>query len=110
MAASSLANLRALVTPSSVKVAHMSGPVGIMNVYYNILQDDYAFHMILFFSVMLNMGLAIFNLMPLPVLDGGHITMALLEIIRGKAANLRVLEFLQLGCVILLLSLSALSH
>lgn len=104
MAASSLANLRALVTPSSVQVSHMSGPVGIMNVYYNILQNDYALHIILFFSVMLNMGLAIFNLMPLPVLDGGHITMAIVEMIRGKAANLRVLEFLQLGCVMVLLS------
>ena len=104
MAASSISNLRALVTPSSVSVAHMSGPVGIMNVYYTILQNEYAFHMILFFSVMLNMGLAIFNLLPLPVLDGGHITLAVLEMIRGKAANLRILEYLQLGCVLVLLS------
>jgi regulator of sigma E protease len=104
MAATSLANLRALVSPSSVSVAHMSGPVGIMNVYYNILQDKYAWNMVLYFSVMLNIGLAIFNLLPLPVLDGGHITMAILEQIRGKAANLKIMEYIQLGCVLVLLS------
>lgn len=104
MAATSLSNLRALISPSSVSVAHMSGPVGIMNVYYKILREKYAWNMVLYFSVLLNIGLAIFNLLPLPVLDGGHITMALLEMIRGKAANLKVLEFIQLGCVLMLLS------
>jgi regulator of sigma E protease len=104
MAATSLSNLRALVTPSSISVSHMSGPVGIMNVYYNILQDKYAWNMVLYFSVMLNIGLAIFNLLPLPVLDGGHITMALLEMIRGKTANLKIMEYIQTACVLMLLS------
>jgi regulator of sigma E protease len=104
MAANSLSTLRALVTPSSVGVAHMSGPVGIMNVYYNIFTGDFAWNQVLLFSVMLNMGLAIFNMMPLPVLDGGHITMAVLEMIRGKAANLRVMEYLQGACVLVLLT------
>ncbi|MES2705281.1 MAG: RIP metalloprotease RseP [Verrucomicrobiota bacterium] len=105
MAANSVSNLRGLIVPSSgVKLAYMSGPVGIMNALYNILSSEYAFQYLLFFGVMLNIGLAIFNLLPLPVLDGGHITMGLIEMVRGKAASLRVMEYLQTACVLLLLS------
>lgn len=38
----------------------------------------------------LNISLAIFNLLPLPVLDGGHIFLLIIEKIRGKALSLRV--------------------
>lgn len=104
MGANSLSNLRAMIMPSSgVKLAHMSGPVGIMNVLYNILSGEHPFLYLIFFGVMLNIGLAIFNLIPLPVLDGGHITMALIEMARGKAASLRLMEYLQTACVLLLL-------
>lgn len=105
MAATSLSNIRGLMVPSSgVKLAHMSGPVGILNVYYTILTGEHALQYLLFFSVLLNIGLAIFNLLPLPVLDGGHITMGILEMVRGKAASLKVMEYLQTACVLLLLS------
>ena len=33
--------------------------------------------MVLWFSVLLNVNLALLNLLPFPVLDGGHITLAL---------------------------------
>jgi regulator of sigma E protease len=36
---------------------------------------------------MLNVNLALLNLLPFPVLDGGHITMALLEWVRRKPLN-----------------------
>lgn len=105
MGANSLSNLRAMIMPSSgVKLAHMSGPVGIMDVLIHILSGEHPFLYLIFFGVMLNIGLAIFNLLPLPVLDGGHITMALIEMARGKAASLRVMEYLQTACVLLLLS------
>ena len=52
---------------------------------------------------MLNCGLAFFNMLPIPVLDGGHITMALYEMIRGKALPLKLLEFATNICVICLL-------
>jgi regulator of sigma E protease len=38
------------------------------------------------------------------VLDGGHITMAIAEWIRGRPLPLRMLEALQTGCVLLLLT------
>ncbi len=104
MAANSLSNLRAMLTPGTgIRAAHMSGPVGIMNLYYNVLQSPYALQLVFYMSVLLNMGLAVFNMMPLPVLDGGHITLATIEWIRGKSASLRLLEPLQTACVLLLL-------
>ena len=58
---------------------------------------------VLWFSVVLNVNLALLNLLPFPVLDGGHITMAILEWIRRKPLNIRILEVVQTACVLLLL-------
>ena len=100
-----IATFRALFSPkSSIGVSQMSGPVGIMHVYYTIFQNPEWWRLVLWFSVVLNVGLAIFNMFPLPVLDGGHITMALLEMIRGKAIGTKLLEYVQLVCVLCLLS------
>ncbi len=99
------ATLKKLVTPSSpIGVSQMSGPVGILNVYYNIFQNPQWWRLVLWFSVVLNVGLAIFNMLPLPVLDGGHITMAVIEAIRRRPANLKLMELLQVACVMCLLS------
>jgi regulator of sigma E protease len=57
--------------------------------------------------VVLNINLAILNLLPFPVLDGGHITMALLEAIRRRPLNIRLLEVVQSACVLLLLGFMA---
>ena len=100
-----IATFKALFSPkSSIGVSQMSGPVGIMHVYYTIFQNPEWWRLVLWFSVVLNVGLAIFNMFPLPVLDGGHITLALLEMIRGKAIGTKLLEFVQLACVLALLS------
>ena len=96
--------LRALFQKdSAISPGLMSGPVGIVNVYYNLFHHPYWGHMIIWFSVMLNCGLAFFNLLPIPVLDGGHITMALYEMIRKKAIPLKLLEYATSLCVFALL-------
>jgi regulator of sigma E protease len=43
-------------------------------------------------------NLAILNMLPIPVLDGGHIVLAIVESIRRKPVNMRVLEVVQTGC------------
>ncbi len=92
-----------LVTADSdISPAHMSGPIGIGNVYYRLLQDPDALLMVLWFSVILNVNLAIMNLLPFPVLDGGHITLAIGEMIRRKPPQGRILEAIQTACVLLL--------
>jgi regulator of sigma E protease len=97
------ATLGAVLTPKSdVSAAHLSGPVGIMHVYTSMLMSPDGWRLVLWFSVVLNVNLAVLNLLPFPVLDGGHITMAALEAVRRKPLNFRFLEMVQMACVMLL--------
>ena len=88
---------------SDVKAAHFSGPVGIMRLYYQIFESPNGWRMALAFSVLFNVNLAMLNMLPFPVLDGGHITLAIIEGIRRKPMNVRVLEFVQTACALLLI-------
>lgn len=94
----------ALLSPKSdVKAAHFSGPVGIMRLYYQIFENENGWRLALAFSVLINVNLALINLLPFPVLDGGHITLAIIEGIRRKPINVRVLEFVQTACALALI-------
>ena len=44
-------------------------------------------------------------MLPLPVLDGGHITLAIMEKIARKPVRARFLEAIQLACVVLLIGM-----
>jgi len=104
-ASSTIVNmLSAVLSPKSdIKPQHLSGPVGIMRLYYMLFDSPEGWRYVLWFSVILNVNLALMNLLPIPVLDGGHIMLALIEKIRGRAVNLRVLEFVQSACALLLI-------
>ena len=95
--------LGAVISPKSdVKVQHLGGPVMILRSYYIIFFEE-GWRLALWFSVVLNVNLALLNLLPFPVLDGGHITVALIEAIRRKPVNIRLLEFVQTACAMLLI-------
>lgn len=94
----------ALLSPrSDVKAAHFSGPVGIMRLYYQVFETNYGWQLALSLSVLINVNLALLNLLPFPVLDGGHIVLAIVEGIRRKPINVRLLEVVQTACAILLI-------
>ncbi len=89
---------------SDISPTHMSSAVGIGNIYYKMLSDPkYGWLMAIWFSVLLNVNLAILNMLPFPVLDGGHITIALMEAVRRRPVNVRVLEYIQVVCVVALM-------
>lgn len=88
---------------SGIGPSQLSGPIGIMGLYYDLFQHPDGWRLVLWFSVILNVNLAILNLMPFPVLDGGHIVMSTLEAIRRKPLNFKMLEIVQTAFVILLL-------
>jgi regulator of sigma E protease len=95
-----------LVTPSSnIGVDHLSGPVGIAKMQYELLQMDDGWRRILAFMVLFNVNLAIMNMLPFPVLDGGHITLALLEKIFGRPVKAKPLEVVQTACALMLMGL-----
>jgi len=54
------------------------------------------------FTVMLSLELGIINLLPIPLLDGGHLFFFLLEGLRGKPLQVRHREFaMQVGLLLL---------
>jgi regulator of sigma E protease len=71
--------------------SQLSGPVGIMGMLANSVRIDWRLG--LSFLVMLNVNLALLNLLPLPVLDGGHIAMALYELLTRRRVSLRFQEY-----------------
>ncbi|MCB1203742.1 MAG: RIP metalloprotease RseP [Verrucomicrobiae bacterium] len=100
--------LQAVFTPKSdVKAGHLSGPVGIMGLYYDLFQHSDGWRLALWFSVLLNVNLAILNLLPFPVLDGGHITMATVEWVSRRPIPFKLLEIVQTAFVLLLLGFMA---
>jgi len=97
--------LRVVLTPKSdVGVQQLGGAVMIVRVYYNLFQDEDGWRRVLWFSVILNVNLALLNLLPLPVLDGGHIVLALIETIRRRPFSARLLQSVQTGFAALLIA------
>jgi regulator of sigma E protease len=60
---------------------------------------------VLNFLVLLSVSLALFNLLPVPILDGGHLLFFVLEAIRGKPLGLKWLAVANQVGLFLLLSL-----
>jgi regulator of sigma E protease len=98
--------LTSLISPqSSIGVDQLTGPVGIAKIQYQLLQSENGWRRVLAFMVLFNVNLAILNMLPFPVLDGGHITLAVLEKIAGRPVKAKPLEIVQTACALALISL-----
>jgi regulator of sigma E protease len=82
--------LQALTTPSQAKATskQVGGPLAILISYYFIVKAS--FMVAIFFTCFLNVNLAILNIMPIPVLDGGHIVFSLIEMIFRRPVHPKV--------------------
>ncbi|MDX1680869.1 MAG: RIP metalloprotease RseP [Akkermansiaceae bacterium] len=98
--------ITSLANPKSeVGFDHLSGPVGIGGLMYDLIQTENGWRRILAFMVLFNVNLAVLNMLPMPVLDGGHITLAILEKICGGPVGTKPLEIIQTICALALLTL-----
>lgn len=74
----------------SVSAKHMSGPVGIVqalqNSWSNGIKDA------LYWLGFVSLNLAVLNLLPIPVFDGGHIVFAIIEMFTGKPIRAKTME------------------
>ncbi len=76
--------LGALVNPrSDIGISHMSGPIGIISNFVDVSRAGLPFA--LWFTILVNVNLAILNLLPVPVLDGGQMLFATIGRLRGRA-------------------------
>ena len=99
--------LEKLFTPgSSVKMEHLSGPVGIGSYIYKMMgaENGMGWRLVLWFAVVLNVNLAVLNILPLPVVDGGHVTLGIVELLRGKPVSGKPLEWVMTGFIFLLMA------
>jgi regulator of sigma E protease len=70
--------------------AEISGPVGVVRTSEQFLRVGVQWYLLLLGVI--SMSLALFNLLPLLPLDGGHILVSLVEGVRGRALPQRVYE------------------
>lgn len=89
---------------SHIQLNQLMGAIGIAKMYVN-LSDD--IRLVIWFSVVININLAILNLLPIPVLDGGHMLQATVERIRRKPLPAKAMVWVQYLFVGLLMSLMA---
>jgi regulator of sigma E protease len=97
------ATLGALFSKNDIGVQQLGGAVMIVRVYSNLFDSEQGWRLVLWFSVVLNINLAMLNMLPFPVLDGGHILLALLEVIRRRPVSAKILQYLQTACAMLLI-------
>lgn len=98
----------ALFSPNSdVKPQHLGGAVKILSIYYQLFQDENGWRLALWFSVVMNVNLALLNLLPFPVLDGGHIVLSIAEWIRRKPVSAWLLNAVQTTCAVVLIGYMA---
>ena len=86
---------------SNVAVKNMSGPAGIVHGLTRMA--EIGFIDLLWMLALINVNLAIFNLLPIPVLDGGHILFATISKVIGRPLPRRLMENVQGAFMVLLL-------
>ena len=89
---------------SSIKATHMSGPLGMGTVLFNCVHKGSLVGAI-YFTVVISFALMIFNLLPLPVLDGGHIMFGVIELVIRRPLPDIVIKVLSNIFVVLLIGL-----
>jgi regulator of sigma E protease len=88
---------------SNISAQHLGGAVKIMDVYARLFSAEHGWRLALWFSVLMNVNLAFLNLLPIPVLDGGHILLSIIEGVRRKPISHRVGNIIQTTCAVLLI-------
>jgi regulator of sigma E protease len=87
---------------TGVGAKDLSGPLGILAMLAAWVNTDY--RLALSFLVLLNVNLAVINLLPVPVLDGGHILLSLIEGVRRRPLSARIQEYTTTAFALLLIS------
>jgi regulator of sigma E protease len=78
---------------SDVQIRNMSGPAGIVHAIK--VTASMGLPQLLWLIIFININLAVLNLLPIPVLDGGHMVFATIAKLRGKPLPRRLLESTQ---------------
>ena len=82
-------------------ISNLSGPIGIAQISGEVVKLGFLPFLMLIAHISISLGLV--NLLPIPVLDGGHIMFYTLEKILGRPLKRKTQEFLfRIGFAILM--------
>ncbi len=87
----------------SIPADSIGGPILIFQIYGE--QAEQGFNELIRLTALLSINLGLLNLLPIPVLDGGHIFFFLIEILKGKPVSERNRERAQQVGLFMLISL-----
>ena len=83
----------------------LGGELGGFGAIGSLFPSTWNWHSFWSLTAFLSLMLAFMNLLPIPALDGGHVMFLLYEIVVGKSAPEKVMEYAQMVGMILLLGL-----
>ncbi len=86
-----------------VAFTNLQGPIGIIYLIRTV--SEFGLGTFIFYLALLSVNLGLFNLLPFPILDGGHLLFLAIEKIKGSPVNLRVQEVLSTVAFILIIGL-----
>jgi len=85
----------------------LAGPLGIAREIGR--QADQGWRNVVFFAAGISINLAVLNLLPIPILDGGHLLFFMFEILLGKPLSMRAREHAQRAGLLVLAALMVLA-
>lgn len=99
-----LLTLKGLFT-KSVSPTSLSGPLGIVTTSYTIASQSNMYY--LYFLGLISSCIAVMNLLPLPIVDGGVIVLLIIEKIKGSPISYKIQEAISYAGLVLILALFA---
>ncbi|WP_208754397.1 RIP metalloprotease RseP [Enterobacteriaceae endosymbiont of Neohaemonia nigricornis] len=97
-----LHSLLNLFTHHNININNFRGPIYIANVVSSLFKENFKFY--LYFLALISINLAIINLLPLPILDGGQLCIIVIEkIIRRKIPTYIKMIIYNLSMLLLIL-------
>lgn len=84
-----------------VSAKNLSGPLGIISVTYQVASAGLG--VLFYLMAFLSINIAFLNILPIPVLDGGHLMFCLIEWVKGSpVSETAMIKFQYLGLALLL--------
>jgi regulator of sigma E protease len=94
--------IRSLVT-RRVSAEYIGGPIMLVQITYNMFDQGWGYY--LYVLAIISVNLAILNILPIPILDGGQILLLCAEKLRGRPLPDRFVGYYQMVGLVLILGL-----
>jgi regulator of sigma E protease len=88
-----------------VATKNLAGPVGITHLLTKVVEQG-KLSTLIYFLALISINLGLFNLLPFPILDGGHLLFLAIEKVKGSPVDIRIQEWAMNIAFLLILALA----